>query len=119
MSINLTVACQTSLAGETPITINPGTQSITKAGKGKYQSTLSVTTSEKTVSTYGELTTEGLIFVRNLDATNFVRLGFSTGVYGMKVKPGETFVFRLVPGATVYLIADTATCLVDIDVLED
>jgi len=119
MTISLTISLQTSLAGETPASISPGNQSITKNNKGKYSSTLSVTTSEKTVSTFGELTTEGVTVVRNLDGTNFVKIGFSTGAYGIKLKPGETYVFRLLPGVSMYLIADTATCLVDLDVLED
>jgi hypothetical protein len=76
-------------------------------------------TSEETVST-SEISTLGWCMFRNLDATNYVRWGFSTGVYGGRMEAGETAgPFRLNPGTTIYMIANTAACKVQIKVYED
>ena len=119
MSISLNISLVTSLANETPINLSPGSQAITKNGIGKYSLTASVGTSEKSLTSFGELTTQGICVLRNTDTANFVKWGFSTGVYGGKIKAGETYCFRMEPSADLYLIADTATCLVDVDILED
>ena len=119
MTISLNISLQSNLANETPITISPGSQTIVKNGIGKHLSTYVVGTAEKTIASFGELTTEGICLIRNTDTENFVKLGFSTGVYGIKIKAGETFAFRLMPAVTIYAVADTAACLTDIDVLED
>lgn len=61
--------------------------------------------------TFGELATLGWFIMRNLDPTNYVEWGFSTGVYGGKMKPNEPAgPFRLKPGTTLYLKANTAAC---------
>ena len=119
MTISLNITISTSLANETPINISPGSQTITKTGIGKFSSTVVVGTGEKTVSTFGELTTEGVCVLRNTSTTAIVRWGYSTGVYGGRIKPSETFCFRLNPTADLFFISDTASTLVDIDVLED
>lgn len=66
--------------------------------------------------TFPELAVLGFLHMLNLDATNFVRWGFSTGVYGGRINAGEpSGPFRLNPGATLYIIADTAPvdCLIN------
>lgn len=69
---------------------------------------------------FPELTTLGWFFMKNLDATNYVRWGFSTTVYGGRIKPGETAgPFRLNPGSTLFLIANTAACKVLVYGFED
>jgi len=60
-----------------------------------------------------------LCVIRNLDATNFISVGSSTGSYLIKALPGESYFFRLIPSLTLYLKADTANCLLDITVLEN
>jgi hypothetical protein len=68
---------------------------------------------------FAELTTPGWTTMQNLDDTNFVEWGFSTGVYGGKLMPGETAgPLRLNVGTTLYLKADTAACKVVINALE-
>lgn len=69
--------------------------------------------------TFGELSTLGWVRLKNLDITNYVEWGFSTGVYGGRLEPGEPALFRLNPGTTLYLKANTAACKVRIDALED
>jgi uncharacterized protein YaiE (UPF0345 family) len=66
------------------------------------------TTEESTA--FPELSTLGFLFMKNLDTTNYIQWGFSTGVYGGRLKPGETALFRLEPGVTLYLKANTAAC---------
>ena len=91
----------------------------TTAGGGN-PGTVNIGTSEESV-TFGDITTPGWAIMTNLDTTNFVKWGFSTGVYGGRMEPGETAgPFRLDPAlASLYMIADTAACNVLIQVLED
>ena len=65
-----------------------------------------------------ELTTLGWCIMRNLDATNHVEVGFSTGVYGMRLDPNSMAMFRINPGATVYMKANIAACKVIVNALE-
>lgn len=75
------------------------------------------TTEESTA--FPELTTEGWLFMKNLDATNYVQWGFSTGVYGGRMEPGEIAMFRMEPSLTLYLKANTAACKVLVYGMED
>ena len=117
--ITITYSLKSSLAGESPISIAPGTKKVTKNAKGRFALTSSVGTVEETLAVFGELTVEGLCIFENLDATHYVDIGASTGVYLIRAKPGEVNSFRMVPGITYYWKADTAACLLDIQILED
>lgn len=76
------------------------------------------TTEESTA--FPELTTEGMLYMKNLDTTNYVQWGFSTGVYGGRIKPGETAgPFRMEPGLTLFLKANVAACRVLVYGFED
>ncbi len=88
---------------------------MTTAGGGN-PGTVSVTTSQVAVSTTG-LTKAGICIIQNLDDTNFIEFG-PTGAPIGKLLPGEIATFRIADGATVYLIADTATCLALVQVLD-
>ena len=79
---------------------------------------ITVGTAEESV-TFGELSTLGWVFIENLDDTNYVQWGFSTGVYGGRMEAGEPALFRLNPSSTLYLKANTAACKVNIYALED
>lgn len=70
---------------------------------------VTIGTTEESYS-FGELATLGWIAFKNLDTTNYVEWGFSTGVYGGKIMPGEEGTFRLKPGTTMYFKANTAAC---------
>lgn len=85
---------------------------------GGNPGTIEIGTTEESVS-FTQLGTEGWLFMQNLDTTNYVRIGFATGVYGIRLEPGEFSLFRLEPSATLYLIADTAACKVNIRCFED
>ena len=88
-----------------------GSQSITQiAVGGPTPGYFTLGLSEETIA-FGELGTKGWCVIQNLDATNFIRFGFSTGVYGGKLLAGEACIFRL-STTSLYMIADTASCKV-------
>ena len=90
---------------------NIGGQTITQAASGgPTPGYFTLGTSEETIA-FSELSTKGWCAIQNLDATNFIKWGFSTGVYGGKLMPGEACVFRL-NNTSLYMIADTAACKV-------
>ena len=57
--------------------------------------------------------------MQNLDATNYIEIGFSTTVYGLRLEAGEAIAFRLNPGATIYAKANTAACKLLCKVYQD
>ena len=80
---------------------------------------LTIGTSEESEA-FSELTNVGWVILHNLDATNYVQWGFSTGVYGGRMEPGEKAgPFRMEPAATLYLLANTAACKVLVYGYED
>lgn len=87
-------------------------------GRGGYVQVIG--TSEETV-VFGDVTTEGLLFMRNLDATNFITFGpDSTGMKVVgKLKPGEVAFFRVDPAVVLKAKADTASCKLDVRLYED
>lgn len=105
--------------GTNAFTWTPGAIRITQtAAGGPTPGYVTIGTTEESQA-FGELSTQGIIVMQNLDATNYVRWGFSTGVYGGRIPAGEIAVFRLNPGSTLYLIANTAACKMHIYALEN
>jgi len=101
------------------ISVNNGNSSFSFPSKSKSidqaaiggptPGAISVGTSEESTA-FPELTTEGWLYMQNNDATNYVQWGFSTGVYGGRLKAGECALFRMEPALTLYLKANTAAC---------
>lgn len=55
------------------------------------------------------------VWIDNLDDTNFVELGFATGVYPLRLSPGAgPTVIEVAAAQTLFLKSDTAACNVDI-----
>lgn len=77
-----------------------------------------VGTSEEELAQGADLGTPGYIFIKNLDDTNYVEVGSTTGVYDIKLKAGEIAVYRH-NGTTIYAKANTAACLVEYWLIED
>ena len=80
--------------------------------------TVDVGTSEEAL-VVGDLSgVEGFIALRNLDATNFVTWGPESGgamvAIGKLLPLGEPAIFRMKPGVTLRLKADTAACKVQV-----
>ena len=60
----------------------------------------------------GDITTIGYIAVQNLDATNYVQFGVTTGSYSVKLMPGKGCVMPW-NGNYVYIKANTSACNVN------
>lgn len=68
----------------------PAQLSLTQTGALVYDNTVSVGTTEETAGpSFGDIGTEGLCVIYNLDTTNYVQVGFGTGVYGMRLRGGS------------------------------
>lgn len=81
--------------------------------KGQQLQCLSVGTTEEAV-TFTDIGTNGYIVLKNEDATNYVQVGFSATVYGMRLKAGMVAVFPAEPTLDLKLKANTAACRVTI-----
>lgn len=92
----------------------PGSEQITQTTKGAAAGVWIVGTSEEDLS-LGDVTTPGRVFLKNLDTTNYVKIGPKSGgamVEAIRLSPGESHTFKSAPGATWRAIADTASCRV-------
>lgn len=96
------------------------TLGVTQASQLASSGILAVATSA-TALPVGSVTTLGTCCLRNLDTTNFVTVGVTSGSYipVLKMKPGEVAIVRLMTGITLQLKADTATCNVMFLLLND
>ncbi len=94
------------------------TATLDITGESYIMGTQQIGTSEEVILQGGDLGTPGYIIIRNVDLTNYVELGITTGVYSIKLKAEEVALFR-VNGATLYANADTAACFVEYFWLED
>jgi hypothetical protein len=105
--------------GNLLVDVTPTTKQITMTGSGgPTPGFMTVGTTEESTA-FPELTTEGWLWMKNLDSTNYVQWGFSTGVYGGRIRAGETAEFRMEPGLTLFLKANTAACPCQIYGFED
>lgn len=77
--------------------------------KNYITGTQTIGTSEETLDV-GDVSSSGLIVVKNLDDTNYVEIGL-TGSYPIKLKPGQFCVFP--PTGTIYALANSADCDVE------
>jgi hypothetical protein len=77
-----------------------------------------VGTSEEELAQGADLGTPGYIFIKNLDDTNYVEVGSTTGAYDIRLKAGEFAVYRH-NSTTVYSKANTAACKLEYWIIED
>lgn len=89
-----------------------GNQSITQTGVGgPTPGYVTIGTTEEEVA-FSELGTKGYVMMQNLDTTNYVQWGFSTGVYGGRMKAGESAGPFRMDATSIFLKANTAACKV-------
>jgi hypothetical protein len=120
MANEITVTQKITLTkGNHAVKVAPSAQTFDQTGVGAFDSVQDIATSEESMAAFGDVTTEGWCYLRNLDAANFVQVGFATGVYGIRLEAGEPASFRCEPGLTLYLKANTAACNVRVVVFED
>lgn len=101
--------------------VNIGQLQVDQAAAGMAGGAQEIGTSEEVVD-FGDVSTEGLLFLRNLDDTNFVEFGpEDTGsmVAVGRLEAGEFGFFRLKPAVVLRAQADTASCLLQVLLLED
>lgn len=96
------------------------TKQITLTGTGKWANVQNIGAATEQISFPADLTTEGIgyLWLKNLDATNFVQIGLNTPLTQIliKLKPGEIALFRPYSGnPTIYALADTAA--VDLEIV--
>jgi hypothetical protein len=117
MAIDLTVTLNPSIDGLSLPPFSSGRLQVFQTTEGGGNpGLLNVTTSEVTVS-FGSVT-PGLVLLYNLDETNFVEVGFATGVYPLRLPPRLASNSKAAPAVftrqsgSLFLKADTATCKV-------
>ena len=91
--------------------------SITVTGDAFEDAVQEVGTTEEALAQGADVGTPGYLFVKNLDATNYVEIGSTTGVYDIKLLAGEFAIYRH-NSATIYAKANTAACLVHYCLIE-
>ena len=116
MSDEISIQAQGSISnGSLSQSWNKGAVSINQTNRESDGGVESVGASEEDL-TIANISTLGWLFLRNLDATNFVTYGPKSGgamVLLGKLKAGEVAVLRLAPGITFRWIADTAPVKVE------
>jgi len=88
------------------------TASITQTNQGHASGCQTIGTTQE-VLVVTDISTSGVGYFMNIDATNFVQLGVyvSATFYPLvRLLAGEVATFRLDTGATIYAQADTASC---------
>ena len=115
--IDLTITLNPSIDGLSLPPFSSGRLQVFQTAEGGGNpGIIDVTTSEVTVS-FGSVT-PGLIVLYNLDDTNFVEMGFATGVYPLQLPPRLASSSKAAPAVftrqsgSLFLKADTATCKV-------
>ena len=98
---------------------NDGSQSIDQTTLGGPSPGYRVVPTTEVSESFSALSTIGWLMMKNLDTTNYVEWGFSTGVYGGRMEAGETALFRVNPSSTIYLRANTDSCKLTLYALED
>ena len=101
--------------------VNIGQLQVDQAAAGMAGGAQEIGTSEEVVD-FGDVSTEGLLFLRNLDDTNYIEFGpEDTGamVAVGKLEPGEFAFFRVKPSVVLRAQADAAACLLQVLLLED
>lgn len=93
-------------------------ESVDVTGDAFTHQVQSVGTTEEVLEQGAEVGTPGYMIVKNLDTTNYIEIGSTTGVYDIKLKAEEFALYRH-NSATIYAKANTAACLVEYWLVED
>lgn len=88
------------------------------SGTKYYTGMQTVGTSEEALE-LGDIATGGMCLIINRDSTNYVSVRSGTGAANLiKIKAGEPALFR-VEAAAPYVIANTASCVIEVMLIED
>lgn len=111
--LTVTAALEYSKGGVTKRIYDSKTLTVTGDEIAEHIQVIGITEEAVAVSDIG---TQGYIYAKNLDTTNYVTLGL-TGGLAIKLKAGEFALFRA--AGTIYARADTSPCRVHFIVVED
>lgn len=106
--------------GEYKLDWNIGTLSLDQSAQGAASGIQSVGTSAEDLA-IGDVSTEGILIMLNLDSTNFIEVGKTVSAAFeevAKLGPGDPLVMRVADGVTIRVQADTAACKVQYLLLE-
>jgi hypothetical protein len=111
------------LHGSLRSNLNPGQSSIVQSvARGPTPGCVIVATTDTEID-FSQLATLGVIQITNLATANYVDFGPSDGAGSFKpalrVKFGETWQFRLVPGVTYFAKSNTAASAVVFSAFND
>ena len=95
-----------------------GSKQVTITGDAYTKGVQTVGTVEEELVQGADLGTPGYVFIKNLDATNYVEIGATTGVYDIRLRAGEFALYRH-NSATVFAKANTTACNVEYFFVED
>jgi hypothetical protein len=100
---------------------NPTTIQIDQTTQGSSAGVQTIGAGEEAIVFGGDITSEGYLYLHNLDETNFITYGpDDTGMTAFgKLKPGEFACLRMLPGVTIIAEADTAACKLKFLLLDD
>lgn len=106
--LNVTIALDYTSTGDGRVRISSSTSSVTPAAVPAKTDIVSVATSDASLAK-GGVSTIGYVYLRNLDATNYILIGADGTNYPIKLKPGEQAAFPW-NDTNVHAKANTAAC---------
>lgn len=96
-----------------------GNITVTTAAGNIDSRIISVATSEEEHTFSTDIGNAGYLYLKNLDGTNYVEIGFATTVYPLKLTAGQVALLPIAPAqASLFLRANTAACRVEITLHE-
>lgn len=116
------------MANELKITINVNyeksteivdlfeSNNVTVTGTEYWHGIQSVGFSGEEAVNVADIGTQGYVYAKNLDSTNYVTIG-TTGALAVKLKAGESNVWRT--AGALYALANTAACRVEFLIFEE
>lgn len=91
---------------------------ISISGDSFVHGTQAIGTTEEQLAQIADLGDPGYVLLKNLDDTNYIEIGATTGVYSIRLRSGEIALYRH-NSATIYVKANTAECLLEYIIIED
>jgi len=118
MANELSVTAKLSFSKANSKVSRADTESVDVTGSEFTHQVQVVGTTEEEIAQGADVGTPGYVWAKNLDATNYVEIGSTTGVYDIKVKAGEIALWRH-NSATLYGKANTSAVRLEYIIIED
>lgn len=116
--IQLSITLQ--VAGH-PGTITKTIQADQSTTGGGNPGLVAIGTTEEVIS-FGDVSSHGYVYIENLDDTNFITYGPTSGgsmITLGRLKAGEVCVFRMEPGISFRMKANTSSCRAFVALFEE